>query len=143
MTFEKILVPYDGSKFSEKAFRQALEIANKFDSVITIITVITIPHDIREFTLEFAEELSNKQTKHFQELTNILIQKAKDNHIKCSQKFVFDPSPVGGIINYMTSQKFDLIIIGAHGRTGFTKLLLGSVADGILKHAKCPVMIIK
>ena len=107
MTIKKILVSYDGSKYSEKAFRKALEIANKFDADITIIVVITIPHDVREITLKFAEELSDKQTKYFQKSTNIMIQKAKDEGIACTQKFVFDPSPVRGIINYMNSKKFD------------------------------------
>lgn len=143
MTLKNILVPYDGSKFSEKAFRKALEIANKFDADITIIVVITMHNDIREVTSKFAEELSDKQTKYFKKLTNIMIQKAKDDGIVCTRKFVFDPSPVRGIINYMKSKKFDLIIIGSHGRTGFKKLLLGSVADGILKHAKHSVMVIK
>lgn len=143
MTIEKILVPYDGSKFSEKAFRKALEIGSKFDSTITILTVITIPHDVREFTSEFAEELLEKQKKHFQILTNSLIRKAKNNNIKCSQKFLYDPSPVKAIVDYIYNHQFGLIIVGAHGRTGLKRLLLGSVADGVLKHVKYPVMIIR
>jgi nucleotide-binding universal stress UspA family protein len=46
-------------------------------------------------------------------------------------------------VTFAKSQKHDLVVIGSHGRTGFDKLLLGSVANGVSQKAKCPVLIVR
>jgi nucleotide-binding universal stress UspA family protein len=50
---------------------------------------------------------------------------------------------VGAITNHAEKENADLIIVGTRGRTGFKKILLGSVASGVVAYAHCPVMIIK
>ena len=47
------------------------------------------------------------------------------------------------IVNFAKSKKFDLIVMGSHGRTGLNKLILGSVANGVAQQAKCSVMVVK
>jgi nucleotide-binding universal stress UspA family protein len=50
---------------------------------------------------------------------------------------------VGGIVNFAERENIDLIAIGTRGRSGFKKLLLGSVASGVVTYAHCPVMVVK
>ena len=50
-------------------------------------------------------------------------------------------SAADSIVNYAESKKADLIVIGTKGRTGLKRLLLGSVASGVVTHASCPVLI--
>ena len=52
-------------------------------------------------------------------------------------------SIVGEIIGFADKQKVDLIILGTRGRTGFKKLLLASVAEGVVNHSSCPVMVVR
>jgi nucleotide-binding universal stress UspA family protein len=52
-------------------------------------------------------------------------------------------NPVKEIINFATSYKCDLIVLGSHGRTGWSKLILGSVANGVVQHAKSSVLVVK
>lgn len=51
--------------------------------------------------------------------------------------------PVGQILKLADDERIDLIVIGSHGRTGFSRLLMGSVAEGVMRGAKCPVLIVK
>lgn len=74
------------------------------------------------------------------QIINLYRKRAKNNNIKGSVEFVHDPSP---IIDYMKSRKFDLVVMGSHGGTGWKKLLLGSVAEGVLNRAKYSVMIVR
>ena len=52
-------------------------------------------------------------------------------------------SEVPAIVDYAEKNKVDLIVTGTKGRSGFTKLLLGSVASGVVTYASCPVMVVK
>ena len=52
-------------------------------------------------------------------------------------------STVPAIVDYAERNKVDLIVVGTRGRSGFTKLLLGSVASGVVTYASCPVMVVK
>jgi nucleotide-binding universal stress UspA family protein len=52
-------------------------------------------------------------------------------------------SVVPAIVEYAEKNRVDLIVTGTKGRSGFTKLLLGSVASGVVTYASCPVMVVK
>jgi nucleotide-binding universal stress UspA family protein len=66
-----------------------------------------------------------------------------NNAIQVESKIIASPSVVGGIVNFAENEGIDLIIIGTKGRSGIKKLLLGSVASGVVTYAHCPVMIVK
>jgi nucleotide-binding universal stress UspA family protein len=66
------------------------------------------------------------------------------NGVKLSTEVVASPtSVVPAIVDYAEKNKVDLIVVGTRGRSGFTKLLLGSVASGVVTYASCPVMVVK
>jgi nucleotide-binding universal stress UspA family protein len=66
------------------------------------------------------------------------------NGVKLSTEVVASPTSVlPAIVDYAEKNKVDLIVVGTRGRTGFTKLLLGSVASGVVTYASCPVMVVK
>ena len=52
-----------------------------------------------------------------------------------------DPAPE--LVQFAEQQKVDLIVMGTHGRTGFSRLLMGSVAEAVIRHANCPVLTLK
>ena len=68
---------------------------------------------------------------------------AEKNNISIKSKILTSGSAVNNIVTFAKSQKHDLVVIGSHGRTGFDKLLLGSVANGVSHKTKCPILIVR
>ena len=143
MNFKNILVAYDSSEFANRAFKNALEIADP-KSKITIATVITgVYQPSIGFTMKYAEKTLEKHKKFIKKIFSNLESAASKKGITLSLKIVHNPSVSNGILNYVSSRKFDLVVIGSHGRTGLNKILLGSVANEVAQKAKIPVMVVK
>ncbi|MBD8008076.1 MULTISPECIES: universal stress protein [Acinetobacter] len=145
MPFEHILVPIDGSETSYAAVDKAVEIAKAFNSKVTVVQVLALDPYIA------AEYISAAQT-------NDLIERARTSILKTldEAKAKFSASGIEVDTQLLEGQVIhseilaaakdlnaDLIVIGSHGRTGFKKLFLGSVAQSILGQADIPVMVIR
>ena len=144
MDFKNILVAYDSSSFSNRAFKRALDVAESNKSKITIVTVVTgVYQPSIGFTMKYSEKMLEKYTKTLQKTFSNLESAAKEKNIKISLKILQDPSVTKAITNYVNSRKFDLVVIGSHGRTGLNKMILGSVANSITQKVKCPIMVVK
>lgn len=144
MLFKNILVPFDLSNKSLHAFKIALDMAKKYDSKITILTCIQVDTWHHKFYDSRADaELLKKQKKaitpHIEKLENL----ANKSNISMKSQILRSISIVKDITTYAKSRKFDLIVMGSYGRTGIDKLILGSVANGVLQKSSCPVLIIK
>jgi nucleotide-binding universal stress UspA family protein len=73
-----------------------------------------------------------------------MVQNAKENNVQLNIELLNSTRPVDyGILEYAEEKKIDLIVVGTRGRTGFKKLLLGSVASSIVTYSHCPVLVIK
>ena len=141
---KKILVPFDGSGYSQKAYERALEIAEKFESPITVVTVLQSKiSDSSGISIERMEEIQDEEENVATAMLKKLEGQANDKNVPFSIKVIHNPSSEDGILAFAESNNVDLIVMGSHGRTGFRKLVLGSVASGVLSHAKCDVLITK
>ena len=69
------------------------------------------------------------------------LQVANDLGLKAKGELIEAPSVVEAIVNFATSDKADLIVVGTRGMTGFKQLILGSVSSGLISHARCPVLV--
>ena len=144
MMFSNILVPFDLSNQSIRAFKTALDIAKKYNSKITVLTCLEGDAWHHKFYDSRADnELIKKQKQvalsHITKLESI----AKKSDISLKSQILKSTSVVKDIITFSKSRKFDLIVMGSHGRTGVDKLILGSIANGITQKASCPVLIVK
>lgn len=144
MSFEKILVPYDASSYANHAYDEALKIAEKFGSSITVVTVLGKKFDESEAVsferaIELHDEMEDQATKMLQDLQGV----AEEKGVGFSFKIVHDPSPSNGVVNFANSNDFDLVVMGSHGRSGIKKAILGSVAAKVVENADCAVLIIK
>ena len=141
---KKILVPFDGSEFSQKAFEKGLEIAEKFESNLIVLTVIQSKiSDSTGMSLERVQEIQDEQEDAATTMLKKLESQANTKNVSFSMEIIHNPSAPDGITVFAESNNVDLIVIGSHGRTGFRKLVLGSVANGVLSHANCPVLVTK
>ena len=135
-------MPFDGSEYSEKAYEQALEIAEKFESELTVMTVIQSKiSDSSGMSLTRMQEIQDEEEDAATAMLKALEDRAKAKNVSFSIKIVHNPSSSEAIVGYADSHDMDLVVMGSHGRTGFRKIVLGSVASGVVGHTKCSVLI--
>ncbi|RDJ31225.1 MAG: universal stress protein [Crenarchaeota archaeon] len=138
-----ILVPYDFTNFADLAFEKAIEIAKKFDSKVTLITVLGSDTDTSGMSFSRAQEAHDEAESKAKDGLNKMKDAKKMEEIEISVKIIHHSSSIDGILAYAESNNVDLIVMGSHGRSGFKKLVLGSIASGIITKSNCPVMIVK
>ena len=146
--FENILVPLDGSGYSIKAVEYAGRMAKGFNS--KLIALYILPSSIR-YNLPSNKEDSEINSQFNQiiqgsyiEAQNWLKDIAKKIDIEIvTEVIIAKESIISEIIEFAEQRNIDLIIMGTRGRTGFKKLLLGSVASGVVTYSHCPVLVIR
>jgi nucleotide-binding universal stress UspA family protein len=144
MLFKNILVPFDLSSPSNQAFKVALDIAQKYDSKITLITCIEGDAWHHKFYDARADtELLKKQSKVAKKYMEKLEATANKVGVNIKLQILKSISVVKDITIFAKSRKMDLIVMSSHGRTGLDKVILGSVANGVVQRTRCPVLLIK
>lgn len=144
MLFKNILVPFDLSKSSKHAFKVALDIAKKYDSKITVLTAVEGDSWHHKYYDSRADnELITKQKKVASKFIEDLVESGQKSNVPIKSQIVKSTSTVQTIVNFAKSRKFDLIVLGSHGRTGLDKLILGSVANGVVQKSRCPVLVVR
>ena len=142
--FQNILIPFDLSAQSTRAFKVALDIAKNYNSKITLLTCLEGDAWQHKFYDSRADaELLKKQKKVTEKYLEKLESLADKNKVTVKSHIIKSKSVVNDIVTFAKSRKHDLIVIGSHGRTGFDKVLLGSVANGVSQKTSCPVLIVK
>ena len=138
---KKILVAHDGSKLSDKALKKGVEIAVRFDSNLTVLTVIP---DL------YLTELSDLDRKRIMdaltEETMIAMEKIRSTLAGKSveaKTITRQGMPAEKILETAKKMKIDLLIVGSHGRHGAKKFLLGSISSKVVEYANCPVLVVK
>ena len=144
MVFSKILVPFDGSSYSMKAFKAALEVAKKHKSKVFVLSCL----EKDNLGAWYIDKRINKQiisdAKKYAKSFLVKLEKtAEESQIPVSTNIQETKSIAKEIIDYAESKKINLIIMGSHGQTGFNRLVLGSVSNKISQLSKCPVLIMK
>ena len=145
-TPKSILVPTDFSKFSDRAVRQAADIAEQNNAKIFLLHVVdklqqcAIDYCIPMETMMKVQDDSEKEAarKMQEEVDKIVKTKKLD--------VVFDVKsgvPYEEILKEQQERKADLIVIASRGRTGLLKTLIGSVAERVMREAKCPVLLVR
>ena len=144
MSFQNILVPFDLSSPSNKAFKVALDLAQKYDSKITLITCVEGDAWHHKFYDARADtQLLKAQTKVAKKYMEKLEATANKVGVKIKLQIIKSTSVAKDIATFAKSRKMDIIVISSHGRTGFDKLVLGSVANGVIQRTSVPVLLIK
>ncbi|MGY5150684.1 MAG: universal stress protein [Candidatus Nitrosopumilus sp. bin_6a] len=138
-----ILVPYDFTDFADLSLDKAMEIAKKFDSKLTLLTVIGSDIDTSGMSWSRAQEVHDEMEVKAKEDLNKIKNIHSADDVAISVDVVHNPSPVNGILLFAEQNNMDLIVMGSHGRSGFKKLVLGSVASEVVAKSNCPVLIVK
>jgi nucleotide-binding universal stress UspA family protein len=137
-----ILVPIDFSPPSAQALKYASVLATQFGAKITLLTVVqpvAMP-DFAYFPLMMENDKVNAQAKR--ELERIPVSQGLDSNL-IEKVVVRNGVPFHEITGAAQTLKVDLIVISTHGYTGLKHVLLGSTAERVVRHAHCPVLVVR
>ena len=135
---EKILIALDGSRYSEAALEQAISLGRICNSTIYPLTVI----DLYPEQIEVAPALVEKMSQDARAILDKAQERIKAENIACETIVHTGGQPHEFIIREAKERNVDLIVMGTHGRTGMKKLLMGSVAQKVIGHAPCPILVV-
>jgi len=126
--YDRILVPTDGSRSAEAAARHGVVLAKAFDASLHVISVVA--------GRERGEQLSEPQARDAVARVEALVE---DAGVGC-RSTVEHGRPHEAILSYASATDVDLVVMGTHGRGGLSRLLVGSVADRVIRSSDDPVV---
>jgi universal stress protein A len=143
MDIRHILAPTDFSDYSKKALSDAFELAQTFGATLSLLHVLEPSPYLGEFTLPTMGEelLGDLERQASAELARVLPE-AQQATIEVTHAVVMG-SPSLKIVETAEAEHVDLIVMATHGRTGLSHLLIGSVAERVVRTAPCPVLTIR
>jgi nucleotide-binding universal stress UspA family protein len=140
---QHILVPLDFSAPSEQALDSAIELAHKLEARVTLLHVVhpptlgTVPEVGQGVAYASLMEQLEADANQAMDTSN---QRARDAGLK-SKSALIHGVPFQQIVDFARDQQADLIIMGTHGHTGLKHVLLGSVAEKVVRLAPCAVLV--
>ncbi|MDA8228636.1 MAG: universal stress protein [Desulfitobacterium hafniense] len=140
MKIRKILLGFDGSPSSYKAFVEVIDLAISLKAAITVLTVVQLP-DFSPIFDEIDESLGQAR-KQFEIEFNKLKAKGKEQSLEISC-VLLTGNPAETMIRYAYEGNFDLIVVGTRGLGRLKQLLIGSVAQKVVTCANTPVLVIR
>ena len=138
----KILVALDRSQMRENVFNTALSLAKMAKSSLMLLHILAEEEEIVDSLFQAdREEWQKYEQQSYQEL-QLLVEKAKEVNIKaeCIQNF---GNPGKNICNLAQTWSANLIVIGRRGHSGLKEVVLGSVSNYVIHHARCSVLVVQ
>lgn len=140
MNAKTILFPTDFSDCSSEALEYATSLAKESGGKLLIVHAEEsfVPFGGEDVYAGLLEEAFEDLQKELDQVvpTDPTVDYAR-------QMLRGSEAPAKRIVKYATKEKVDLIVMGTHGRTGLNRMLLGSVAEAVVRHAPCPVLLVK
>jgi len=136
--WKTILLATDGSKYSVAATNRAIDCAKSYGGDLYALAVIDIPPEFYSHVkaLDTADDL----LKNAKDIVDKAKKQAEAQGIK-TETYTKEGEPSKVITDLAREKVCDVIVIGSHGRTGLRRLLMGSVAEKVIGHSPCPVLV--
>ena len=135
--YRHILIPTDGSELAEHGVALAKSLGAK-------VSVIFVVEPFPEMTGRFLETVARYVELRKEQAKSVLdraANSAKEAGVSCETIQVENAHPHQGIIAAAEDKGCDLVVMSSHGRSGLSALLIGSVTNKVLTHAKTPVLV--
>ncbi len=144
MRIKRILLPTDLSEASISAFKYAKSLAEKYGASIYVLHILeNLPPVLAIHALDLTVD---RVEKNMEENARNQLEKIVKENLKTKAKvqvFIRKGLVDDEIVKFADEKKIDLIVMGTHGRTGIEYTLLGSIAEKVVRKAKCPVLTVK
>ncbi|MCL6611289.1 MAG: universal stress protein [Peptococcaceae bacterium] len=138
--YKKILVPVDGSEFSRAALKHGAELARITGAHLTAVHVLDLPPQMK--SLKSYPLLKDKLAEEGEKILGEAREISAPYNISFSERMCLG-APADEILHEARQGRYDLIVIGSRGMGEVKSWLLGSVSRRVVKHAKCPVLVVK
>jgi nucleotide-binding universal stress UspA family protein len=144
--YKHILVPTDGTKLSDRAIKEAAQLAKATGAKITLLH--SAPDQVWPMYAESAVIMAEYSPKRLRDETRVhaealLAKAAKRAGITAATELVFTDAPWDAIVKSAAKLKCDLVVMASHGRRGISGFLLGSETQKVLTHCKAPVLVVR
>ena len=144
----KILVAVDGSGFSEKAVQALISQTRMQDAEVLVLEVVEplMYSAPPQMAPGYAPDMAARQEEHVKiarQTVNATADKLRSAGFKKVDSRTVEAETRSGILAIADEWKPDLIVLGSHGRRGLQRFFLGSVAEGVARHAKSSVLIVR
>lgn len=145
----RILVPVDGSGPSKNAAYYGISLAEKYNAKFIVLNVDNLRSLKKTFSSfitapTYGTEDMERRKEEMQKFLDEILKLAEENSIEVKIQIIEESgSVIRAILEYAENEKTDLIIVGTRGNSKVKKLLLGSVAEGVVTYAHCPVLVVK
>lgn len=136
--WKHILVAADGSRYSEAAVEEAINYAKSYDGSLYIVNAIDVTEEFETNAPGLLDKMIEK--------SKILVEKIKDKALQAgvnAETFIRQGEPHAVITDFASQLKADTIVMGSHGRTGLSKILMGSTTERVIGYAGCPVLVVR
>ena len=143
--YKKIVVPIDGSGWSERAIPHAVDIARISNSEIILLHVFKPPLHEYQDTLALAgedEQIARIRDNIKQHLLSLRGQ-LRGEGIECRVQVIEAVGIAAQICDYVNEEKVDLVVMSTHGRSGLARFVFGSVTHKVMQSVEIPVMLIR
>jgi nucleotide-binding universal stress UspA family protein len=139
---KKILVPIDFSGCAKKALQYAIPLAQEHEAAITLLYVVPTNYGLGEYGgIDYASLEGEMRASGEKQLAKLVVDEVRGE--VPADTLLRAGSPAAEIIEVAKSLGADLIVISTHGRTGLKHVLLGSIAEHVVRHAPCPVLVVR
>lgn len=141
--FKHILFPTDGSENSANALNYVKEVAQKFQSEVTVLHTYELLGQIAVYETSYAylQELEDYLQEQSKKIATDTEKQLTDVGVSVKTR-VLKGDPGVAIIETAETEKVDMIVMGSRGLGAIQRFLLGSVSNYVVHHSKCPVLII-
>jgi nucleotide-binding universal stress UspA family protein len=141
MDLKTILHPTDFSGSSEVGFRYAVSLAKESGALLLVLHAV---ETLGPEKVSYGEAVSRLQPQGYQQRLWQDLRQIRTTDPQVHIDYLLsEDEPVTAILQAADEHKCDLIVMGSHGRRGLRRLLLGSVAEKIVRAATCPVLVVK
>jgi nucleotide-binding universal stress UspA family protein len=145
----RILVPVDGSGPSKNAAYYGISLAEKYNAKFIVLNVDNLRSLKKTFSSfitapTYGMEDMEWRKEEMQKFLDKILKIAEENSVEVKIQIIEESgSVIRAILEYAENEKTDLIIVGTRGNSKVKKLLIGSVAEGVVTYAHCPVLVVK
>ena len=143
----KILLATDGSEEAQLAARTAADLAKSTGSELHIVVIFqesAYGHPYYEVRFpEFAEQLRQRDREEKQQMLDAQVKRLQETEVDLAEAHLRTGEPDREIVALSEGLRVGLIVMGSRGLGGVRRALMGSVSDSVVRHAHCPVMVVR
>lgn len=139
---KKILVAFDGSEESTKAFEFALKLLDEFKSKDKELVILSVAQPPEQADIVEVKAVIDSATEYYKREFEKILKLSEVHNVQVKTDIAVG-HPADQIVRYATENSFDMIIMGQRGMSKIERWLLGSISRRVVTYAQCPVVIVK